>query len=142
MKTSLPKTSDIQRTWHLVDASGKPLGRLAVKVANLLRGRHKAIFTPHIDTGDFVIVINARDVKLTGSKDEKKVYERYSGFRSGHKVTTVKTMRERHPERIIQKAVEGMLPDNKMSRVIAKRLKIYAGGDHPHASQAPSPIKL
>lgn len=142
MKTSLPKTSDIQRAWHLVDASGKPLGRLAVKVANLLRGRHKAIFTHHIDTGDFVIVINARDVKLTGSKDAKKVYERYSGFRSGHKVTTVKTMRERHPERIIQKAVEGMLPDNKMSRVIAKRLKVYAGGDHPHASQAPSPIKL
>lgn len=142
MKTSLPKTSDIQRAWHLVDASGKPLGRLAVKVANLLRGRNKAIFTPHIDTGDFVIVINAKDVKLTGSKDQKKVYERYSGYRSGHKVTTVKTMRERHPERIIQKAVEGMLPDNKMSRVIAKRLKVYAGGTHPHASQAPAPIKL
>ncbi len=142
MKTSLPKTSDIQRAWHLVDASGKPLGRLAVKVANLLRGRNKAIFTPHIDTGDFVIVINAKDVKLTGSKDQKKVYARYSGYRSGHKVTTVKTMRERHPERIIQKAVEGMLPDNKMSRVIAKRLKVYANGHHPHASQTPAPIKL
>jgi len=142
MKTSLPKTSDIQRAWHLVDASGKPLGRLAVKVANLLRGRHKAMFTPHIDTGDFVVVINARDVKLTGTKNEKKVYERYSGYRSGHKVTTVKSMRERHPERIVQKAVEGMLPGNKLSRSIVKRLKVYAGGDHPHAPQSPAVIKL
>jgi large subunit ribosomal protein L13 len=142
MKTSLPKESDILRGWHLVDAAGKPLGRLAVKVANILRGRNKVVFTPHIDTGDFVIVINARDVKLTGSKDEKKVYERYSGFRSGHKVTTVATMRERHPDRIIHKAVEGMLPDNHLSRKIIKRLKVYAGADHPHVSQSPKLIKL
>lgn len=142
MKTSLPKPGEIQRGWHLVDASGKPLGRLAVKVANLLRGRHKAMFTPHIDTGDFVVVINARDVKLTGTKPEKKVYHRYSGYRSGYKQTTVATMRERHPERIVQKAVEGMLPSNKLSRTIVKRLKVYAGATHPHAPQAPAVIKL
>jgi large subunit ribosomal protein L13 len=142
MKTSLPKTNDIQRGWHLVDAAGKPLGRLAVKVANILRGRNKAIFTPHIDTGDFVIVINARNVKLTGSKAEKKVYETYSGFRGGHKVTTIATMRERHPDRIVQKAVEGMLPNNHLSRKIAKRLKVYGGADHPHTSQSPQLISL
>ena len=142
MKTSLPKESDIQRAWHVVDAAGKPLGRLAVKVANILRGRNKAMFTPHIDTGDFVIVINARDVKLTGTKAEKKVYESYSGYRSGHKVTTITMMRERHPDRIIRKAVEGMLPNNHLSRKIAKRLKVYAGADHPHVSQSPKPISL
>lgn len=142
MKTSLPKESEIQRSWYVVDAAGKPLGRLAVKIANLLRGRNKAIFTPSIDTGDFVVVINAREVKLTGSKEAKKVYQRYTGFRSGHKTTTVAMMRERHPDRIITKAVEGMLPGNKMSANIIKRLKVFAGAEHSHAAQNPKVVEL
>ena len=142
MKTSLPKESEIQRSWYVVDAAGKPLGRLAVKIANLLRGRNKAIFTPSIDTGDFVVVINAKDVKLTGSKDAKKVYQRYTGFRSGHKTTTVAMMRERHPDRIVKKAVEGMLPGNKMSADIIKRLKVFAGAEHSHAAQNPKVVEL
>ena len=142
MKTSLPKESEIQRSWFIVDAAGKPLGRLAVKIANLLRGRTKAIFTNHIDTGDFVIVINAKDVKLTGSKDTKKIYERYTGFRSGHKTTTVAMMRERHPDRIVKKAVEGMLPGNHMSLKIIKRLKVFAGAEHTHAAQNPKVVEL
>jgi large subunit ribosomal protein L13 len=142
MKTSLPKESEIQRSWYLVDAAGKPLGRLAVKIANLLRGRNKVTFTPSMDTGDFVVVINAKDVKLTGSKDAQKVYQRYTGFRSGHRSTTVAMMRERHPDRIIKKAVEGMLPGNKMSTKVIKRLKVFAGAEHSHAAQNPKVIEL
>lgn len=142
MKTSLPKESEIQRSWYIVDAAGKPLGRLAVKIANVLRGRNKATFTPHIDTGNFVIVLNARDVKLTGSKEDKKVYMSYTGYRSGVKTTTVAMMRERHPDRIIKKAVEGMLPGNHMSQQVIKRLKVYAGAEHPHAAQNPKVIEL
>ena len=142
MKTSLPKESDIQRSWYIVDAAGKPLGRMAVKIANLLRGRNKATFTNHIDTGNFVVVINAKDVKLTGSKETKKLYERYTGFRSGHKTTTVAMMRERHPDRIISKAVEGMLPGNHMSLKIIKRLKVFAGAEHTHAAQNPKVVEL
>ena len=142
MKTSLPQESEIQRSWYIVDAAGKPLGRLAVKVANLLRGRNKATFTPHIDTGNFVIVLNARDVKLTGSKEDKKVYTRYTGFRSGFKTTPVAMMRERHPDRIIKKAVEGMLPGNHMSQKVIKRLKVFAGAEHTHAAQNPKVIEL
>jgi len=142
MKTSLPKESEIKRNWYIVDAAGKPLGRMAVKVANLLRGRTKAIFTNHIDTGDFVIVINAKDVKLTGTKNDKKIYERYTGFRGGHKTTTVAAMRERHPDRMITKAVEGMLPGNHMSRKTIKRLKVFAGAEHSHAAQNPKVIDI
>ena len=142
MKTSLPKESEIQRSWYVVDAAGKPLGRLAVKVANILRGRNRATFTPHIDTGDFVIVLNAKDVKLTGSKDAKKVYHRYTGYRSGNKTTSVAMMRERHPDRMITKAVQGMLPGNHMSEKIMKRLKVYAGAEHTHAAQNPKVIEV
>jgi large subunit ribosomal protein L13 len=142
MKTTLPKEGDIQRKWYVVNAAGKPLGRLAVKVANLLRGRNKPIFTPHIDTGDYVVITNARDVKLTGSKPVKKVYVRYTGFRSGKKETSFEMMHERHPERVIEKAVKGMLPHNQMSREIIKRLKVYPGAEHPHAAQGPTTIEL
>lgn len=142
MKTSLPKTSDIKREWYVVDAAGKPLGRLAVKIANLLRGRGKPTYTPHIDTGDFVVVTNAREVKLTGSKETKKIYWRHSRYRGGRKEFLASTVRERHPERLVIHAVEGMLPDNAMSRSIATRLKVYAGAEHPHAAQAPKPIEL
>jgi large subunit ribosomal protein L13 len=142
MKTSLPKQSEIKRGWFLVDAADKPLGRLAVQVANLLRGRNKPLFTPHIDTGDFVVVTNAGKVKLTGTKATKKVYWRYTGFRGGQKTTSIGAMRERHPERIVEKAVKGMLPRNNLSRTIFKRLKVYAGAEHPHAAQAPQPAEL
>lgn len=142
MKTSLPKLGEIQRSWYLVDAAGKPLGRLAVKIANVLRGRNKATFTPHIDTGDFVVVINAKDVKLTGSKDTNKVYSRYTGFRSGYKTTTAAMMRERHADRMIIKAVEGMLPGNHLSKNVIKRLKVFAGAEHTHAAQNPKVIEL
>lgn len=141
-KTTLPKLNDIRRTWYVVDAAGAPLGRMAVKVANILRGRHKAIYTPHIDTGDFVIVTNARDVKLTGAKDTKKIYKRYTGFRSGNKDTIASEVREKHPERLIEHAVKGMLPRNTMSRTIIKRLKVYAGAAHPHVAQVPKTIKI
>ncbi len=142
MKTSLPKESEIKRSWYIVDAAEKPLGRMAVKVANLLRGRTKATFTNHIDTGDFVIVINAKNVKLTGTKDDKKIYERYTGFRGGHKTTTAAAMRASHPDRMITKAVEGMLPGNHMSRKVIKRLKVFAGAEHSHAAQNPKVIDI
>jgi large subunit ribosomal protein L13 len=142
MKTSLPVASEIQRKWYVVNAAGKPLGRLSVKIANLLRGRGKPMFAAHIDTGDFVVVTNARDIKLTGSKPEKKTYVRYTGNRSGKKSTTFAMMNERHPERVIEKAVRGMLPHNHLSRQISKRLKVYAGADHPHVAQAPTTIEI
>lgn len=142
MKTSLPKESDIKRQWHVVDVTGKPLGRVAVKIANLLRGRNKVMFTPHIDTGDFVVVVNARNVKLTGSKSEKKLYVTYTGYRSGNTAVPAARLLERHPERVITKAVEGMLPGNTMSRSIIKRLKVYAGAEHPHAAQNPKIVEL
>lgn len=142
MKTSLPIEKDIQRKWYVVNAAGKPLGRLAVKVANLLRGRGKPIYTPHLDTGDFVVVTNARDVKLTGTKPVKKTYVRYTGYRGGQKTTSFAMMNERHPERVVEKAVRGMLPHNHLSRQIAKRLKVYPGADHPHAAQAPKTVEL
>jgi large subunit ribosomal protein L13 len=142
MKTSLPVDSDIQRKWYVVDAAGKPLGRLSVKIANLLRGRGKPMFTSHIDTGDFVVVTNARAVKMTGTKAAQKTYVRYTGFRSGRKTTSFAMMNERHPERVVEKAVKGMLPHNNLSRQIVKRLKVYAGAEHPHVAQAPTTIEL
>ena len=138
MKTFVPKEADIQRTWFLVDATGKPLGRLAVKIVNILRGKNKAIYTPQSDTGDFVIVINAEKVKLTGSKETQKTYARYSRYRGGLKEHKASFIRERHPERLIQFAVRGMLPSNNLSRDMFKRLKVYAGTEHPHKAQNPA----
>ena len=141
-KTTLPKVNEVERAWILVDATDKVLGRLAVKIANVLRGRHKPIYTPHIDTGDFVVVTNAEKVKLTGSKDEKKVYQRYSGYRGGLKEAKASIVRERHPERMIQLAVKGMMPKNTLAREALKRLKVYAGDKHPHEAQNPKPTEL
>ena len=140
MKTFVPESKDIRREWHLVDAAGQPLGRLAVKIANLLRGRVKPIYTPHVDTGDFVVVINAEKVALTGRKESMKTYKRYTGFRNGLHITPVAVMRERHPERIVEHAVKGMLPKNNLARDMFKRLKVYAGTEHPHAAQAPKAL--
>ncbi len=140
MKTFLPIEKDIKRGWVLVDAANKPLGRLAVQIANVLRGRHRPTFTPHMDTGDFVVVINAEKVALSGRKEETKVYQRYTGFRNGLHKTTAARMRARHPERMVESAVKGMLPKNKLAADIFKRLKVYAGVAHPHEAQAPKAI--
>ena len=137
MKTFLPKPDDKARNWFVVDAADKPLGKLAVRVANLLRGRGKVTFTPQVDLGDFVVVINAAKVHLSGKKEQKKVYERYSGFRGGQSFTTAEQLRERHPELIVWNAVKGMLPRNTMSRTLIKRLKVCPGAEHPHAAQNP-----
>lgn len=138
MKTTLARLpKGDERDWVVVDAAGQPLGRVAVRIANMLRGRNKAIYTPHVDTGAFVVVINASRVKLTGRKEERKVYADYSGYRGGLKETSVAMMRERHPDRIIKRAVRGMMPKNTQSREMFSRLKVYAGESHPHAAQNP-----
>jgi large subunit ribosomal protein L13 len=131
------KKEDVQRRWWIVDAADKPLGRVAVKVANLLRGKEKAIFTPHVDTGDFVVVINASKVRLTGKKEVQKTYTSFSGYVGGHKSETVKSRRARRPELLVQKAVQGMIPHNRLGRRIITKLKVYEGAEHPHAAQQP-----
>jgi len=142
MKTFVPRVDEITRNWYLVDATDKTAGRLAVKLACLLRGRNMPTYTPHVDTGHFVVVINAEKVKFSGRKELLKRYKSYSGFRDGLRHTTVAEMREKHPERIITHTVKGMLPKNIMARSIIKRLKVYAGTKHPHTAQHPSPIDL
>jgi large subunit ribosomal protein L13 len=142
MKTYTPKVTEIQRRWLLVDATDRVLGRLASEVAQLLRGKHKPMFSPHLDTGDFVIVVNAEKVRLTGSKPEKKTYFRHTGYMGGEKLIPFRTMQAKHPERVIELAVKGMLPKNNLGRLMRRKLKIYAGPDHPHAAQQPAPIEL
>jgi large subunit ribosomal protein L13 len=141
MKTFLPKEDELVREWFVMDASGIPLGRLAVRVANLLRGKDKVTFTPAIDVGDFVVVLNAEKVKLGGRKETQKIYQRYSGFRDGLRKVDAATMREKHPDRIIKLAVQRMLPKNNLSRGVFRRLKVYRGEAHPHAAQKPSAVK-
>jgi large subunit ribosomal protein L13 len=142
MKTYLPRASDDLRRWHLIDADGAVLGRLAVQVANLLRGRNKPIFTPHMDAGDFVVVINAEKVRLTGKKETDKQYMSYSGYRGGEKYRSVATVRAKHPEELIHRAVKGMVPKNRLGRQLLTKLKVYKGASHPHAAQKPEPMKL
>lgn len=140
MKSYVAKDPGADRAWLLVDAADKPLGRVAVKIADALRGKDKPTYTPHVDTGDFVVVINADKVKLTGNKDEKKMYRRYTGWRGGLRETKAATVRERHPDRMIRLAVRGMLPKNTLSRSAARRLKVYAGAEHPHEAQNPQQV--
>lgn len=135
MKTFMPKEADIKRDWYVVDAAGKPAGRLAVVIADVLRGRDKPTYTPHVDMGAFVVVINAEKVALTGNKEEKKIYQDYTGFSSGLKEVTAKMVRAKDPERIITQAVKGMLPNNRLSRQTMTRLKVYVGSTHPHDAQ-------
>jgi len=143
MKSYIAKNpAAADRSWYVVDAENKPLGRLAVGVTAILRGRNKPTFTPHVDTGDFVVVINADKVKLTGRKENQKLYQRFSGYRSGLKKVSASVVRERHPERMILQAVKGMLPKNNLSRRMFSRLKVYAGAEHPHAAQSPISIEL
>lgn len=140
MSTYSVKPGEVARTWYVVDASEHNLGRLATQIANVLRGKHKPTFTPHVDTGDFVIVTNASQVNLTGRKLDQKHYHRYSGHPGGLKSIVARTVREEDPERMIQQAVKGMLPKNRLSRQIIKKLKVYGGAEHPHASQQPQPL--
>jgi len=142
MKTFLPKVDVNARKWYLVDAEGKILGRLAAQIANILRGKNKPIYTPHLDTGDFVVVVNAEKVVLTGKKETQKTYMTYSGYKGGEKYRTVAQVRATHPERIIIHAVKGMLPKNRLAARMLKRLKVYAGPNHPHQAQKPEPLEI
>ena len=142
MTTTIPAVNTIQRKWLLIDAQGLVLGRLATRVAQLLRGKHKPIFTPFLDTGDFVVVINAAKVKFTGQKMIAKKYDSYSGYPGGLKQTTLEDMLTRHPERVVQHAVKGMLPDGPLARRQLGKLKVYAGAEHPHKAQQPVPLTV
>lgn len=137
MATPMAKKGEVTRKWHLVDANGKTLGRLASRVAVLLRGKHKPIFTPHVDAGDFVIVVNADKVALTGNKWKEKLYIHHSGYPGGLKSISAEKMKEKKPERLITMAVQGMLPKNKLGRKLLKKLKVYSGEAHPHQAQQP-----
>ena len=136
-RTFSAKANEVKRQWWVIDAADQVLGRVAVKAANLLRGKEKAIYTPHCDTGDFVVVINAEKVRVTGKKEEQKSYMSFSGYVGGHKSENVKARRARRPELLIEKAVKGMLPHNKLGRATYTKLKVYAGTEHPHAAQQP-----
>jgi len=141
-KTYSPKPSEIERVWHVVDATDLPLGRLASEVAQILRGKHKPIYAPHMDTGDFVVVINAENVAVTSDKSQSKIYYRHSGYPGGIRAETFESLRDRRPEAIIERAVRGMLPKNKLGRQMLKKLKVYAGPDHPHEAQKPAVLDL
>lgn len=143
MKTFSAKPSDLSHQWHLVDAADQPLGRLASQVAQLIRGKHKPTFTPHMDGGDFVVVINAEKVKLSGKKMDQKQYFHHTGYMGHERFTPVSVMLAKHPERVIERAVFGMLPKSTLGRqVLRKKLKVYAGPEHPHAGQNPTPVDL
>jgi len=139
MKTYSTKAKDIERQWWVVDAADKTLGRVATEAANLLMGKHKPIYAPYIDTGDYVVVINAGKVRVTGKKPEQKLYYRYTGYPGGLRSPTFREVFERDPGRVIELAVKGMLPHNRLGRAMIKKLKVYAGGEHPHQPQNPVP---
>jgi large subunit ribosomal protein L13 len=141
-KTSVPSIDSIERQWYLVDAENQTLGRLATEVASVLRGKNKATFTPHLDTGDFVIVVNADKIRVSGNKPQQKLYRRHSGRPGGMKVETFEHLQERLPERIVEKAIKGMLPHNALGRQLFRKLKVYKGSEHPHAAQQPKPLQL
>lgn len=141
-KTHIPTVQDIEKKWYVIDATDKRLGRLATEIASILRGKNKPTFTPNMDTGDFVIVVNAEKVTVTGRKPEQKLYRRHSGRPGGMKVETFNQLQDRIPERIIEKAVKGMLPKNALGRKLFTNLKVYAGPEHPHQAQQPEIINL
>jgi large subunit ribosomal protein L13 len=140
MKTHLPKVEMDKRKWHVIDAKGAVLGRLAVQVANVLRGKDKPVYTAHLDAGDFVVVINAEKVLLTGKKETDKKFMSYSGWKGGEKFRSVEQIRASHPEKLITHAVRGMVPKNRLGRVLMTKLKVYKGDQHPHAAQQPQPL--
>jgi large subunit ribosomal protein L13 len=140
MKTHLPKINLDERKWHVVDANGAILGRLAAQVADILRGKNKPVFTPHLDAGDFVVVINAEKVKVTGKKETAKEYMSYSGWKGGEKFRSVAQLRAKNPEELIHHAVKGMIPKNRLGRVLLTKLKVYRGEKHPHSAQQPAQL--
>ncbi|MDQ7010266.1 MAG: 50S ribosomal protein L13 [Mariprofundaceae bacterium] len=142
MRTWTVRPGDIERKWYIVDASDAVLGRLATKVATVLRGKHRPQYTPHADCGDHVIIINAEKVRVTGNKETQKMYYRHSQYPGGLKSIRLDKQREKHPERIIELAVKGMMPKNPLGRSMLKKMKVYAGSDHPHAAQKPEPLTL
>jgi len=142
MKTLTPKADQIKQEWYLVDASDQVLGRLATRIASILRGKNKPYFSPHLDTGDYVIVTNAEKIKLTGNKKLNKIYQRYSGYPDGLKKISFRRMLENKPEEIIIHAVKGMLPKNALGKILLKKLKVYTGNEHPHIAQKPKAISL
>ena len=142
MKTKSLKAAEIRKDWYIADAEGKTLGRFASEVAKILRGKHKPTFTPHMDMGDFVVVVNAEKVKVTGTKEIDKTYFKHSGFPGSTTFTKLNQVRRTHPERIVEKAVWGMLPKNRLGRAIIKHLKVYIGPDHPHMAQQPKELHI
>jgi large subunit ribosomal protein L13 len=142
MKTYAVKASEIERQWWLVDATNQTLGRLATRIATLLEGKHKAIYSPHLDTGDHVVVVNAKAIRVTGNKLQQKSYFRHSNYPGGLKEESLETLLARKPELVIERAVKGMLPRNRLGRAMIKKLKVYAGGEHPHAAQQPTVAEL
>ena len=142
MKTFSAKAADVPRKWWIIDAKDQVLGRVAVKAANLLRGKEKTVFTPHVDTGDFVIVVNADKVRITGKKEVQKTFMSFSGYVGGHKSENVRARRARHPELLIERAVRGMIPHNRLGRAVYRKLKVYRGDAHPHSAQQPQTVTL
>ncbi|MFA5586037.1 MAG: 50S ribosomal protein L13 [Saccharofermentanales bacterium] len=142
MKTYMPKAEDIDRKWYVVDAEGQVLGRLATEIASILRGKNKPEFTPHMDMGDFVVVVNADKLILTGKKEQQKIYRRHTGYPGGLREVPYERMMEKHPERVLEKAVRGMLPKNTLGRAMFRKLKVYAGPDHKHQAQQPVKIEF
>jgi len=142
MKTAIPSPGDIERYWHVIDAEDTTLGRLASNAANILMGKHKPSYTPYIDTGDHVVVVNAAKVRLTGRKEEQKLYRRHSGYPGGLTETSARKVRAARPARMIEEAVQGMLPKNKLGKQMYRKLKVYAGPKHPHDAQKPTPLEV
>ena len=142
MRTVLPKVTDIDRRWHVIDAEGQVLGRIATAAAKLLQGKHKASFTSFLDTGDHVVVVNAAKVRLTGRKEDQKVYRQHSGYEGGLREERAKDVRQKRPARLVEEAVRGMLPKTKLGDAMYRKLKVYAGADHPHAAQKPTKLEV
>jgi large subunit ribosomal protein L13 len=142
IRTYIPKATEIERRWYIVDAEGLTLGRLATQIATIIRGKHKPSFTPHLDVGDYVIVVNAEKVHVTGNKEEQKFYYRHSGYPGGFRSTSLRDQLSRHPERVIETAVNGMIPHTNLGRDQLKKLKVFAGPNHPHAAQQPEPLEI
>ena len=142
MKTISMRAEDVQRSWYVVDAENQTLGRLATEVARRLRGKHKAEYTPHVDTGDYIVVINADKIRVTGNKTTDKMYYRHSGYPGGIKSVSFEKLRDTYPDRIIEKAVKGMLPRNPLGRSMLRKLKVYAGSEHPHSAQQPELLEI
>ena len=140
MRSFVPAAGSVAREWHVIDAEGQVLGRVATEAARLLQGKHKAVYTPHIDTGDHVVIVNAAKVRLTGRKEEQKLYRYHSGYEGGVRETRAKDMRAKHPARIVEEAVRGMLPKTKLGEAMWRKLKVYEGADHPHQAQKPKAV--